>query len=76
VFGSNVWFWRELNDYFASAAEFAPLLHTWTLAVEEQFYITFPLLLMVLVRWRAGATVWVMVGLVVLSFILSVYGVG
>ncbi|RYH06682.1 acyltransferase family protein [Tropicimonas sp. IMCC6043] len=49
TFWSNVLFWRE-SDYFATAAELKPLLHTWSLAVEEQFYILFPLLLAVLFR--------------------------
>ena len=48
-FVSNVYFWRDGN-YFAAAAEYKPLLHTWTLGVEEQFYILFPLLVAVLAR--------------------------
>ena len=46
-FVSNVTFWLE-EGYFSSASELKPLLHTWSLAVEEQFYIVFPLLLFVL----------------------------
>ena len=45
LFASNVLFWRQ-SGYFESAAEHKPLLHTWSLAVEEQFYTLFPLLLM------------------------------
>lgn len=45
VFGSNILFWLE-SDYFAPAAEEKPLLHTWSLAVEEQFYLLFPLFMM------------------------------
>lgn len=44
LFGSNILFWLE-TDYFAAASELKPLLHTWSLAVEEQFYVIFPLLL-------------------------------
>ena len=51
VFASNILFWRE-SGYFAAAAEEKPLLHTWWLAVEEQFYILFPLA--VLLIWRLG----------------------
>lgn len=54
VFLSNLFFLRK-SDYFASAAEESPLLHTWSLAIEEQFYIIFPLL--VLLLWRLGRRV-------------------
>lgn len=43
-FVSNFFFWRD-GAYFETAAELKPLLHTWSLAVEEQFYIFFPPLL-------------------------------
>ena len=51
MFSSNIYFWRK-TDYFAPVAEEQPLLHTWSLAVEEQFYILFPLFLMVC--WQFG----------------------
>lgn len=45
VFASNIYFWRQ-SGYFDSSAELKPLLHTWSLGVEEQFYLLFPLLLL------------------------------
>src|SRR3954471_5621138 len=45
LFSSNLFFWRE-SGYFAPAAHSLPLLHTWSLAVEEQFYLFWPLILM------------------------------
>ena len=70
-FLSNVYFTLKL-DYFAQAAEFAPLLHTWSLAVEEQFYLFFPPLLM-LVFWRRWwRPLWVVTGLSLLSFTAAV----
>jgi peptidoglycan/LPS O-acetylase OafA/YrhL len=52
VFASNLLFWRE-SGYFADAAQLKPLLHTWSLAVEEQYYLFFPPLLLLLLRWQA-----------------------
>lgn len=51
LFASNIYFARQ-SGYFGPSAEEAPLLHSWSLAVEEQFYIVFPLLM--LIGWRWG----------------------
>ena len=51
VFASNILFSRE-SGYFDTGAELKPLLHTWSLAVEEQYYLLFPVL--VLVTWSFG----------------------
>lgn len=47
TYSSNIYFWKE-SGYFDHTSEFKPLLHTWSLSVEEQFYIFFPLLLMLI----------------------------
>ncbi len=48
---SNVIFWRESGGgYFAPNSELKPLLHTWSLGVEEQFYLIFPIVLILLLR--------------------------
>jgi len=66
VFLSNIFFLRK-SDYFAGPAEASPLLHTWSLAIEEQFYVLFPILLIVL--WKLGRRVvlYVMAALFVAS---------
>ena len=74
LFSSNIKFWRE-TGYFAEAAEEKPLLHTWSLSLEEQFYLFIPLLLILLYRFRKAS--WVAPVLLlgaVASFALSVYG--
>ena len=56
LFASNMFFWRE-SGYFDNDSEINPLLHTWSLAVEEQFYIGLPILLMLTYRfWRRHLT--------------------
>jgi peptidoglycan/LPS O-acetylase OafA/YrhL len=45
TFTSNIFFWLE-TGYFQTAAELKPLIHTWSLAVEEQYYLLVPLLLL------------------------------
>jgi peptidoglycan/LPS O-acetylase OafA/YrhL len=52
LFASNILFSIKSSDYFALAAEYKPLLHTWSLAVEEQFYVIYPLIL--LAGWKLG----------------------
>ncbi|CAF3368349.1 unnamed protein product [Rotaria sp. Silwood2] len=41
---SNIFFWWKDDDYFIQLTEVNPLVHTWSLAVEEQFYLIFPLI--------------------------------
>lgn len=70
VFASNIGFWDEAG-YFDTDARFKPLLHTWSLGVEEQFYLVFPLLLLGLHRLAPGRRPWLLAALVVSSFLLS-----
>lgn len=51
VFASNIFFWQS-NNYFDAGSDLKPLLHTWSLGVEEQFYVLFPIFLML--AWRLG----------------------
>lgn len=71
LFCSNFYFLLR-SDYFDPAAEGAPLLHTWSLAVEEQYYLIFPLLAI----WigRRGRRLPILVGMLAISLLLSIVG--
>lgn len=69
LFAPNFYFW-DTADYFSRSAEFKPLIHTWSLGVEEQFYLLFPLL-MVLLTARLRPSAVALVG--GLSFALAVF---
>jgi peptidoglycan/LPS O-acetylase OafA/YrhL len=47
ILGANIYFWQD-TGYFAGPSELKPLLHTWSLSVEEQFYLIFPTALLLL----------------------------
>ena len=51
LFASNFYFKNRTGYFFEGEADISPLLHTWSLAIEEQFYILFPLLLAVVYRY-------------------------
>jgi peptidoglycan/LPS O-acetylase OafA/YrhL len=72
LFGSNIYFYLTA-DYFAAAAETQPLLHTWSLAVEEQFYIFFPLILLLVRRYFGRRERLIMVALALVSLGLSIW---
>ena len=75
TFTSNFFFWFQ-TGYFDHAAVEKPLLHTWSLAVEEQFYLTLPLLLWALLRNVRGGRLRLPVALAALSvasFALAVW---
>lgn len=70
LFASNLLFVRE-TGYFDSAEGMLPLLHTWTLGVEEQYYLIFPLLLLACLKWRQQAMLPMVAVLGGLSFVLA-----
>ena len=72
AFASNIIFWRQ-SGYFDTAAELKPLLHTWSLAVEEQFYIIFPIALLLMWRFGRRASVLSIAVVAAVSFLLCEY---
>ena len=69
IFSSNIVFWQQ-SGYFDGPSALKPLLHTWSLAVEEQFYIFFPLLLMLIANRGSKKYLRWLILLVIISFII------
>ena len=72
LFLSNYFFYLE-TDYFNDFSESAPLLHTWSLAVEEQFYLVFPFFLIFISRFKYSIKICLIILLCISSLIFSFY---
>lgn len=70
LFGSNLLFARG-TDYFSTGEGFSPLIHGWSLGVEEQFYLLFPALLLALWKWWPRAIPAMVAAGLVASFVLA-----
>jgi peptidoglycan/LPS O-acetylase OafA/YrhL len=70
AFVSNFILWHEAG-YFDAESAGKPLLHLWSLAIEEQFYLVWPLLLFALYHWRHQAVIWVTALLLLASMALN-----
>lgn len=76
-FAANYFFWLE-DGYFSRDLLTKPLLHTWSLAVEEQFYLFYPVMLLLLFRWRTynrRIALWAVGLIAIVSFALNCYGI-
>ncbi len=77
LYASNIYFWRETTGYFGTASDELPLLHNWSLSVEEQFYLIWPLTLVLLLRCVRSKHVPFVVGVIIVgSFALAEWGAG
>ena len=66
LFVSNIFFLHQAGGYFAAPLEFSPLLHSWSLAVEEQLYVAYPLGLYVAVRFLKSRA-WIAIAIVMIA---------
>jgi len=68
LFGSNVLLWREQSGYFEDTeSKLDPMLHTWSLAVEEQFYLLFPIFLLICYRYWRRRMLWILLACALVS---------
>lgn len=74
LFSSNILFSLQ-TGYFDTPAESRPLLHTWSLAVEEQFYIVYPLFLFLVSRYFRKRYACALLSVLALSFVYSLWAV-
>ena len=70
-FGSNFFFFLTTTEYGADSALLKPFLHTWSLAVEEQFYVVFPIIALAVFRFFRRYFLIVVVALMAISLIYA-----
>lgn len=73
TFSSNIFFLRD-GDYFFTDSNLKPLLHTWSLAVEEQFYLFFPLLLLLIHKLKRKIIFFILLFITITSLIICSIG--
>ena len=67
---SNIQYWRESHQYFAANSDELALLHCWSLSAEEQFYLFWPLLIVMAWKWKRTFQIIAAAG--VISLVLSI----
>lgn len=70
LFVSNIFFWKA-TGYFSAPSSEMPLLHTWSLAIEEQFYVFFPIFLYILSRYFSRVRNRAVIAVCVASFVVA-----
>lgn len=70
-FSENLQLWWESGDYFDTGAPTKPLLHLWSLGIEEQYYIVWPLLLIIL-RRHISRALWLIAAVALVSFAANI----
>ena len=72
-FSSNLFFYFSELEYIQEDALLTPFLHTWSLAVEEQFYILFPIFFLIIIKFSKKSLIYVLITISVISLIFASY---
>ena len=71
---ANIAMWQTTGSYWGPQAENSPFLHTWSLSVEEQFYLLFPVLLILFLKKKASSPFSLILAFAIGSLLLFIYG--
>ncbi|NTW69698.1 MAG: acyltransferase family protein [Chlorobiaceae bacterium] len=71
---ANISHWRSTGNYWGETAENAPLLHTWSLSVEEQFYLFFPWISILLIKFYNQWLLRIFIVFTLISYLIFLYG--
>ena len=71
---ANIHSWLDVGDYWGANAEQSPFLHFWSLSVEEQYYLFYPLLILAILTWFRKMLVPALLVISVISWLLYLYG--
>ncbi len=74
AFVSNFWFWQE-DSYWAAPSALKPFLHTWSLSVEEQFYIFFPIFMIIAWKYCRAYLIHLIMAVFILSLLLAGFNI-
>lgn len=74
TFSSNIFFWLK-DGYFSESTELMPLMHTWSLSVEEQFYLFFPIMMILLSKFSNKKIFIILTYLTFFSLCISIYAI-
>lgn len=71
LFSANIYFWQSSGGYFALGVDRMPLIHLWSLSVEEQFYLLYPIVLLIIFKFAKRWLIFIIIAGLLTSLALS-----
>ncbi len=75
LFYANIFFWKDTGDYWGLPSEESPFIHYWSLSVEEQYYLLYPLMAMMFISRGQRRFLFLLIFVTVSSFVVFTWGV-